>query len=304
MKWTSGSLLSILILLGIVTYPVAAQYSPMDQEGLVDPSKSHQNYGERRGYEPPEKIDWDTALEKMGSAAMSKAHLEIQKGSNVEKAKYAFRIYCDFLRAAKIPVNDRVETRVAAGWTDEWTCGDHLEKMQHLFKGAGIHSTFEVDCEKDSILTDRNHIAIGVPDDDKHPAEIYIFDPWILATRNEGRYDLENDPKWNGMPYSEWEREVRKNGYIRFDIYYNDRLLPNLAEAIRSGAAPYTIIPETATSTVPVSEPETNVETKTRTGTAAETNTGIDGCDCSKPGYGMCLSICENAGYDNSGNAR
>jgi hypothetical protein len=279
MKSTSGSLLLILLLLGIVTssYPVVAQYSPIVQEGIVDPSNRHQSYGERHGYEPEEKIDWATTFEKMGSAAMAKAPLEIQRGSNVEKAKYAFKIYCDFLRTIKAPVNDRVETRIASGWSADWTCGDHLEKLQHLFQGAGIKTTYNVQSEKDSIKTDRNHVTIGVPDDDKHPTEIYTFDPWLLATRNEGKYDLENDPNWNGMPYSEWEREARKNGYIRFDFNdYDDKYFPTLDEAIKNGAVPGMIIPEaatpeTATSTLPVSEPVTGTGSDANMGTGTET---------------------------------
>jgi hypothetical protein len=284
MKSTFGSLLLILLLLGIVISPVMAQYSPISQEGIVDPSNRHKSYGEQQGYEPEEKIDWGTTFEKMGSAAMAKSPLEIQKGSNVEKAKYAFRIYCDFLRTVKAPVNDRVETRIASGLSADWTCGDHLEKLQHLFQGAGIKTTYNVECEKDSIKTDRNHVTIGVPDDDKHPSEIYTFDPWLLATRNEGKYDLENDPKWNGMPYSEWEREARKNGYIRFDVNdYDDGFFPTLDEAIKNGAVPGMIIPEaatpvTATSTVPVSEPVTGTGSDANMGTGSET---APLCNCS-----------------------
>jgi hypothetical protein len=44
-----------------------------------------------------------------------------------------------------------------------------------------------------------------------------FFDPWQFALANGRKYDGAAYSKWNGMTPADWEREMRAQGYIRFD---------------------------------------------------------------------------------------
>ena len=113
MKLILGNFLSILIFLSIVAYPVMAQETTVDptNQDVVDPSNSYQRYDEReqtpfqvnRENLPP--LDDGLIWDQLGS--LSDAPLEIQRGSNLQKAQYFFKKYCNYLREIGAPVNEK-----------------------------------------------------------------------------------------------------------------------------------------------------------------------------------------------------
>ena len=146
---------------------------------------------------------------------------EMQSWSSLEKAKYAFEAYCNWLDANNKPVNSDLTGR-AKNMGADWTCADHSLKLQEFFVGAGIkEKNMFVKAMSDDISkgVNINHGSLAII----YEGQVYFFDPWQLAVQNEKdgstAYSGAQGSKWNGMTAREWEKEMKKQGYKRFSLF-------------------------------------------------------------------------------------
>jgi hypothetical protein len=146
---------------------------------------------------------------------------QIQSLSNLDKAKYAFEAYCNWLESNNIPVNSDLIGR-AKNMGADWTCADHGLKLQEFFEGAGITAPhIFVKAISDSLNplnVNSDHGALAIIDG----GQVYFFDPWQLAVQNEKdgltAYSKAKASKWNGMTADDWETEMGKQDYKRFSF--------------------------------------------------------------------------------------
>lgn len=146
---------------------------------------------------------------------------QIQSLSNLDKAKYAFEAYCNWLESNNIPVNSDLLGR-AKNMGADWTCADHGLKLQEFFEGAAITAPhIFVKAISDSLNplnVNSDHGALAIIDG----GQVYFFDPWQLAVQNEKdgltAYSEAKGSKWNGMTASDWETEMGKQDYRRFSF--------------------------------------------------------------------------------------
>ena len=148
------------------------------------------------------------------------------------KAKYAFTGYCQFLNGQRQGVNSNLLTQAIgkrSGDTSMLQCGWHNDRLKELMGRMGISEQ-----EMTGVVADANsslpyqlspnqeHGALAVRDKD---GQVYIFDPWELAVNNvilstglnAGAYSGAETSKWNGMKAQLWDKEMRDQGYVRFN---------------------------------------------------------------------------------------
>jgi hypothetical protein len=156
-------------------------------------------------------------MKDFGAQLLAGAPPKIQSGTAIEKANYAFTSYCDVLAKNKVPVNSNLWTRLqnwaGNGDATRWTCGDHAENIEALFRGMGIKEQMPlISADADSSLPTPNHGAVAI----SYGGTLYFFDAWQLAVNGNGTYAGASTSKWNGMEAAAWEAEMKKQGYVRF----------------------------------------------------------------------------------------
>jgi len=158
-------------------------------------------------------------LKEFGAEILKSAPPAVQSGSPIDKARYGFAKYCDMLAKADVPVNSNLWTRLqslARNWdASKWTCGDHANNLEAVFRGMGIKESMGmITADADSSLPTPNadHGSLGIP----YQGKFYFFDAWQLAVGNGGKYSGAASSKWNGMDSAAWEAEMKKQGYVRF----------------------------------------------------------------------------------------
>lgn len=158
-------------------------------------------------------------LKEFGADVLKNAPAAVQNGSPIDKAKYGFAKYCDMLAKNEVGVNSNLWTRLqnlARNWdATKWTCGDHANNLEAVFRGMGIKEPMGmISADADSSLPTPNadHGALGI----SYQGKFHFFDAWQLAVNNGGKYTGADTSKWNGMDSKAWEAEMKKQGYVRF----------------------------------------------------------------------------------------
>lgn len=193
------------------------------------------------GFALAEKTDAQL-LKEFGADVLKNAPPSVQSGTPIDKARYGFARYCDLLAKNGVSVNSNLWTRLqnlARNWdATKWTCGDHTNNLEAVFRGMGIKEPMGmISADADSALPTPNadHGALGI----SYDGAFHFFDAWQLAVNNGGKYTGADGSKWNGMDSRAWEAEMKKQGYVRFaDDGTNFRagLAPALAKYL--GARP------------------------------------------------------------------
>jgi len=215
-----GVLILLLILTGLAIHPVAADSYSDAKVGAIPPSA-------------PQKTNSEI-MKEFGEQVLANAPATIRSGTNAEKAKYAFTQYCNRLAAANTPVNSDLTGRALQlfthGDSSRWSCGDHAQNVQGLFKGMGIPDQDMVMLEADSNsylpTPNSDHGALVVRDSN---GKAYVFDAWSMAVNNLD--DIDNPggantgttlyggadtSEWNGMDVEQWGTNMQRAGYSRF----------------------------------------------------------------------------------------
>lgn len=174
-------------------------------------------------------------MKDFGTQLLAGAPSEIQSGTSIEKAKYAFTSYCDALAKNKVPVNSNLWTRLqnwaGNGDATRWTCGDHAENIEALLRGMGIKEQMPlISADANSSLPTPNadHGAVAI----SYGGTLYFFDAWQLAVTGNGTYAGASTSKWNGMEAAVLEAEMKKQGYVRFTSD-STHFKPKLRDAAR-----------------------------------------------------------------------
>lgn len=158
-------------------------------------------------------------LKEFGADVLKNAPPSVQSGSPIDKARYGFARYCDLLAKNDVSVNSNLWTRLQNLARNQdatkWTCGDHANNLEAVFRGMGIKEPMGmISADADSALPTPNtdHGALGL----SYQGKFHFFDAWQLAVNNGGKYTGADTSKWNGMDSRAWEAEMKKQGYVRF----------------------------------------------------------------------------------------
>jgi rhodanese-related sulfurtransferase len=173
--------------------------------------------------------------EEIGKQILANAPLNIQSGSDLDKAKYAYTIYCDTLAD--------VNTSEDKDLVNSLQSPDHTESLKSIFLGMGIASnnSLEIVAGKINLTVDEagDHLGDGIvpatsnngsdaafSDQDTnqfHAAaalvfgdRLYVFDPFMMAGEKSGRYNESDSSEWNGMDVREWGNKMEDEGYSIF----------------------------------------------------------------------------------------
>ncbi len=173
--------------------------------------------------------------EDIGKQILANAPLSIQSGSDIDKARYAYGIYCGALAD--------VNTSEDEGLVNSLTGLDHAEALKGIFLGMGISSnnSLEIVAGKinhtengtgdqagdGSVISARNNysdaVSNGQDTDRFHAAaalasvdRLYVFDPFMMARGRNGQYNESESSEWNGMDVREWSTNMEAEGYSVF----------------------------------------------------------------------------------------
>jgi rhodanese-related sulfurtransferase len=173
--------------------------------------------------------------EDIGKQILANAPLSIQSGSDIDKARYAYGIYCDALAD--------VNTSEDEGLVNSLTGIDHSEALKGIFLGMGISSnnSLEIVAGKinhtengtgdqagdGSVISARNNdsdaVSNGQDTDRFHAAAVlasvdrlHVFDPFMMARGRNGQYNESESSEWNGMDVREWSTNMEAEGYSVF----------------------------------------------------------------------------------------
>lgn len=173
--------------------------------------------------------------EDIGKQILANAPLSIQSGSDIDKARYAYGIYCGALAD--------VNTSEDEGLVNSLTGLDHAEALKGIFLGMGISSNNSLEIvagkindtengtgdgagdgsvisarNNDSYAasngqdTDRFHAAVALASVDR----LHVFDPFMMARGKNGQYSESESSEWNGMDVREWSSNMEAEGYSVF----------------------------------------------------------------------------------------
>jgi hypothetical protein len=173
--------------------------------------------------------------EEIGKQILANAPLSIQSGSDLDKALYAYTIYCDTLAG----VNNSEDKDLV----NSLQSPDHAESLKNIFLGMGISSNNSLEIvagkinltenesgdhsgegivpatsnnDSDASLGDRYqnqfHAVVAVAFVDR----LYVFDPMMMAGEKNGRYNGNNSSKWSVMDVRDWGNNKLDEGYSVF----------------------------------------------------------------------------------------
>jgi len=148
--------------------------------------------------------------EEIGKQILANAPLSIQSGSDLDKAKYAYTIYCDTLADVNASEDkDLVNSLLSY---------DHTYSLRSIFLGMGISSNNSLEIVAGKInltedeVGDQFHAAAALALVDR----IYVFDPFMMAVEKNGQYNGSESSKWNGMDIRDWGNNMKIDGYSVF----------------------------------------------------------------------------------------
>jgi len=162
--------------------------------------------------------------EEIGKQILANAPLGIQSGSDLERARYAYSIYCDILTN-----ENTTEEKDLAGTLQS---ADHADSLKTVFHEMGISSknTLEIAAGKinqteekainrtdDAILlatsnrSSSAHAAVGLAFVDR----IYVFDPLMTAVEID-QHNGSESRRGNGMDIRDWGDQMKTQGYSVF----------------------------------------------------------------------------------------
>ena len=173
--------------------------------------------------------------EEIGKLILASAPSNIQSGSDLDKARYAYNSYCNALTEAN--------TSDHHGLIDSLKSLDHADALESIFHGMGISSynTFKIIADKINSsgyqatepINDGFNTSISQNDSNAIPNgqdmnlfrvatavayvdRLYIFDPWTMAQKNNDHYTVNNSSEWNGMDIRAWGKKMNDEGYFVF----------------------------------------------------------------------------------------
>lgn len=176
--------------------------------------------------------DW----ENFGKDMIRWAPVDVQNGSDLEKAKWIFSKVGDELARQNIPPNASLSGRIRSAFEnldmEAGTCGDVAGKIEKAFKGAGLNvsDSFFIQGNKDTwniADVNRDHGTLALILNGK----TYVFDLWQHGYAN-GHFGSSGDSKWNGMDIYDWEKEMHKQGYVRFSTDGGTTFSKNVSDVI------------------------------------------------------------------------
>lgn len=149
--------------------------------------------------------------EEIGKQILANAPLGILSGSDLDKARYAYIIYCDTLAYANTSEDRELVNSLQSP--------DHAEFLRSIFHGMGIalNKSLELVAAKtnlsknESIDHSQFHAAVTVAFVDR----LYVFDP-LMMFRVTGRYNDSDISEWNGMDVRGWGNKLMDEGYSLF----------------------------------------------------------------------------------------
>jgi hypothetical protein len=109
----------------------------------------------------------DEAMFDFGTKILASAPAEVRNGTPLMKARYACAIYCDML-GNRVTNNQNLFTRLGylfrTGDVSRWTCADHANNLDFVFRGMGVTETFLIRADSRSGLPTPNadHGALGL----------------------------------------------------------------------------------------------------------------------------------------------
>jgi rhodanese-related sulfurtransferase len=173
--------------------------------------------------------------EEIGKQILANAPLSIQSGSDLDKARYAYTIYCDTLAG--------VNTSEEKDLVDSLQSPDHSNSIRSIFLGMGISSNNSLEIVAGKINPTENesgdHAGDGIVpvtsnndsnaalgdryQDQSHAAvavafvdRLYVFDPMMMAGEKNGKYNGGESSEWNGMDVRDWGNNMLDEGYSVF----------------------------------------------------------------------------------------
>lgn len=146
--------------------------------------------------------------EEIGKQILANAPLSIQSGSDLDKARYAYTIYCDTLA--------NVTASEDKGLVNSLLSYDHAESLNSIFLGMGIASnnSLEIVAAKINLAENESnqfHAAVALAFVDR----LYVFDPSMMSGEI-GQYNGSESSKWNGMDVRDWGNNMLDEGYSVF----------------------------------------------------------------------------------------
>lgn len=146
--------------------------------------------------------------EEIGKQILANASLDIQSGSDLNKARYAYIIYCDTL--------SDLNTSEYKELVNSLLSYDHAESLRSIFLGMGIslNNSLEIVAAKISLSENESnqfHVAVALASVDR----LYVFDP-LMMFRENGQYGGSESSEWNGMDVRVWGNKMMDEGYSVF----------------------------------------------------------------------------------------
>jgi rhodanese-related sulfurtransferase len=173
--------------------------------------------------------------EAIGKQILANAPLSIQSGSDLDKARYAYSIYCDTLAD--------VNTSEDKDLVNSLQSPDHSNSIRSIFLGTGLSSNNSLEIVAGKMNQTENesddHAGDGIVPatskndsnaalDDQHQDQfhaavavafvdrLYVFDPMMMAGEKTGEYNGSNSSKWSGMDVRDWSNNMLDEGYSVF----------------------------------------------------------------------------------------
>lgn len=210
-----------------------------------------------------------------------------KSGSTLEKAKYAYEMYCNGLAGNHIGVDSNLFTRLQSLFSKnseraDFYCGNHVKNLQDILKGAGLYEGVALVADKESYNywdPNRNHAGLIVFDDDGKP---YVFDAWMQAVTQKAEsmqlqdadkavdqmlkdnvltrktlYSNAKNSEFNGMNLAAWVNLCKTRGYKVFKVDDVETMGGSDIETISKNLNLYIKVKKS--NTPPVNDPNTPV---------------------------------------------
>lgn len=182
-------------------------------------------------------LDAKTKAEMQAFAknAMAAAPVNVRNGTDLDKARYLCNELSNSFANKKIKVNSENADRISHADPTDFTCGDLTERVKTVWITAGIKAGSAIDIVADKntwkpALFDPNfnHGAPALVQD----GQVYIFDLWQHAVGNGKEFSKFDISKWNSMKPSDWDAQMRKQGYVRFSCDGGESFSATVKEAV------------------------------------------------------------------------
>lgn len=163
-----------------------------------------------------------------GERVMLAAPASVRNGSTLDKARFVSAQIASYMAAQGIEPNSSLKGRLKGFWkygyrrADRGSCGDVAAILGDAFAGAGIKADARGIVAEvggtgrfNRAAVNRDHGAIAIVTGGR----VYLFDPWMYASKTGTFAGFKATDRWNGMDYDTWVTEMRRLGYTKFGLY-------------------------------------------------------------------------------------